>query len=180
MAYIDGKNLRIFPATIRSASDRAQDNWLTEFNLSSIINQLVGGNSKGFVITESPADGSPFEFNIGGYYFKVSDIKNIKDCVNSETKTDEPSSFISFNTEEDSGTTYYTAKIIISSDTSSPILLGSDGGEIPESGNELTLRLFYLKDGKYVIPPTSRLSLIALRSLKVMVPGQVQIDDGEI
>lgn len=58
MAYIDGSELRIFPASNRSAENQSNNNWLTEFNLSSIVNQLIAGTDiQGFVVTE----GDPIE-----------------------------------------------------------------------------------------------------------------------
>lgn len=57
MAHINGSNLRIFPASNRSAADQQNNNWLTEFNLSSIVNQLISGTDiKGFVITAGDSE----------------------------------------------------------------------------------------------------------------------------
>lgn len=159
MAYINGNQLNIFPVSNRTA--KPYDNWLTEFNLSSIINQLVG-NQNGFVITENVSADAPIEFNIGGYYFRVAKARLIKEAV-SQTSVTDPSSFVEFALGRDG---YYNATIRVSTENAAnPILLGSDDpNDNQVGGKSLTLNLF---NSSYQVPPESRLSLIVLNNLVV-------------
>lgn len=180
MAYINGNQLNIFPISNRTS--KPYDNWLTEFNLSSIINQLVG-NQTGFVITETVRANDPIEFNIGGYYFKVAQASYIKSAV--DEKTDSGSSLSSFVTFEEDGSGYYTASIKVSKDTDNPILLGSDDlTDIPTIlFDTKTLKLF---NSNYQVPSESRLSLIILNDLTVKgkldaaALHALSLDDGEL
>lgn len=159
MAYINGDQLNIFPVSNRTA--QPYDNWLTEFNLSSIINQLVG-NQNGFVITEEVRANDPIEFNIGGYYFRVAQASLIRNAAdgNSNGNSNKNSSFVDFKKEDG----YYKATITVSKDASNPTLMGSDKSNTQSDGNNLTLNLF---DADYKVPDTSRLSLIVLQNLTV-------------
>ena len=165
MAYINGNQLNIFPVSNRTA--KPYDNWLTEFNLSSIINQLVG-NQDGFVITETVSADAPIEFNIGGYYFKVSSVSLIKEAV--DNKNSIGSSFVTFEKDENG---YYTASIKISKNTDNPTLLGSDSSD--SSGDSFDTKTLKLFDASYKVPPESRLSLIVLNNLTVK--GQAVVEN---
>lgn len=89
-------NIRIFPSSGRSVqSSHYTDNFVTEYNLSSVVNKLLlqgyasndapatvtyGGGSvpvNGFLISTDPGD-EDVEFNINGYFISVpkADIKN--------------------------------------------------------------------------------------------------------
>ena len=119
MAYINGSDLRIFPASNRSAENQSNNNWLTEFNLSSIVNQLIAGTDiQGFVITEGTSssgilpkgvradneisieDGinQSLEFNIAGYYFQVASINNLVKIVDggNGAAATKPTSYLTF------------------------------------------------------------------------------------
>lgn len=119
MAYIEGSQLRIFPASNRSATDQSNNNWLTEFNLSSLVNQLIAGTDiKGFVITEGKAsseilpkgaradneitvnetDNQSLEFNIAGYYFQVASVYDLVTAFDRESNAaTNPTSYLTFN-----------------------------------------------------------------------------------
>ena len=85
MNTLPSSNVRIFPASNRSTeSKQFGTNFVTEYNLSSIINKLmyngvsdtvsindVDYTERGFLISDSILD-NPFEFNIGGYFVSVS------------------------------------------------------------------------------------------------------------
>lgn len=85
MNTLPSSNVRIFPASNRSTnSQQFGTNFVTEYNLSSIINKLmyngvsdtvsindVDYTERGFLISDSILD-NPFEFNIGGYFVSVS------------------------------------------------------------------------------------------------------------
>lgn len=66
--------IRIFPSSKRATtSGHYGDNFVTEYNLSSIINKLLyqtgasTNSQNGFLITTNPNDDN-IEFNIGGYF----------------------------------------------------------------------------------------------------------------
>lgn len=67
MAQLEASNVRIFPISNRTVN--TGNNFATEYNIASIINQLTG--SVGFVITEEYVAGKEFSFNIAGYCFTV-------------------------------------------------------------------------------------------------------------
>lgn len=174
MSYINGKNLHIFPSSSRTA--QPEDNWLSEYNLSSIINQFLDSGSNGcsgFVISSTAKSGQPFEFNIAGYYFKVDDLQNIIDAAKEDA--DSPSSFVAFSVESGA----YRATIYLSGDNP-PKLLGADDSSKVASGNiQYSLVLFKSADSGYEIPPTSRLSVVGLTSLSGQ-GAQIAVKGGEI
>lgn len=86
MNTLPSSNVRIFPASNRSTeSQQFGTNFVTEYNLSSIINKLMYNGEvktvnlglveeytvRGFLISNNISD-NPFEFNIGGYFVSVS------------------------------------------------------------------------------------------------------------
>ena len=89
MNTLPSSNVRIFPASNRSTeSQQFGTNFVTEYNLSSIINKLMYNGEvktvkfsfdektieytvRGFLISDSEDD-NPFEFNIGGYFVSIS------------------------------------------------------------------------------------------------------------
>lgn len=202
MAYVSGKNLRIFPASNRQAEGQQNNNWLTEFNISSLVNQFIGKNN-GFVITEgewidtegaykiNPED--PFEFNIAGYYFRVTKAKDIIDAFADPSTGG--ASYVKF--EIDDTTSTYEATIYISSDNEQyPVLQGSDGTTATTGGGR-TIPLFYKKEDEtnsttnYYIPTSARLSFSGMQRFKhqgtntqfevngAQITNYV-IDDGEV
>lgn len=74
------ETVRIFPASSRTGASE-YNNWLSEYNLSSIINQLIGSSQNGFVISDEFNGDSSFEFNIKGYYFNVTKASQIVDAA---------------------------------------------------------------------------------------------------
>lgn len=73
---LDTNNLRIFPASNRSEPNQMNNNWLTEFNMTSFVNQIVAPGKTGFVISQSDSitnyNNKSFKFNIAGYYFELA------------------------------------------------------------------------------------------------------------
>lgn len=67
MAQLKAEDVRIFPISNRTVN--TGNNFATEYNIASIINQLTG--SVGFVITEEYVAGKEFSFNIAGYCFTL-------------------------------------------------------------------------------------------------------------
>lgn len=81
MSYLATENVVVFPSTKR-ANNQVSARLLTEQAIVGIVNKLI--ESDGFVITpdEKVFDSHYFEFNIHGYYFKVSAVKLITDLFN--------------------------------------------------------------------------------------------------
>lgn len=210
MAYINGSNLRIFPASNRQAGGQQNNNWLTEFNISSLVNQFIG-KSNGFVITEGDWDSTEgayeinpdnlFEFNIAGYYFRVTKAQNIIDAFAGSSTGG--ASYVKFVKSKINDTTStYEATIYISTDDQYPVLQGGDNGAENQEGNSsYTLTLFQEKtikgtesgtdSKKYYIPTSSRLNFSGMQRFKhqgtntqfevngAQITNYV-IDDGEV
>lgn len=100
MSNIESNLIRIFPSTDRGSGTNAYlDNFITEYNLSSVVNKLLKyrasninvetGAETGFLITMpgdvkqdgGSYDSSVIEFNIGGYYVTTT-IGAILDSLN--------------------------------------------------------------------------------------------------
>lgn len=78
MSYLSSDNISVFPST-RRASFQVSARQMSELRIANIINQLI--DMEGFIIT-SPEEfqksgQKQFEFNIHGYYFKVSDVTKL-------------------------------------------------------------------------------------------------------
>lgn len=176
MAYIANKKLRIFPISQRTA--RTQDNWISEYNLSSVVNQFIDPSTQGFVISQSTGKDESLEFNIKGYYFRVDnagDIVAAVDGTSRETDSSPVTTFVTFG-KNDSG--YYTANIYLDEMSPSPILRGNDTGTgTTTAGTGHELQLFKVdSEGNYSIPETSRLSVVGLapvggKGLSIQVRG---------
>lgn len=77
---IKSSSITVFPTTKRQKGNRSSK-LLTESNLVNIINSLLDVES--FVITDNiTSNDSSIEFNILGYYFKISKISDILAEVN--------------------------------------------------------------------------------------------------
>lgn len=79
--YAVSNNLKVFPTTTRPEKDQ-QARQPTEYNLTNLINRLTG--SAAFVITDTLSTSSPIEFNIMGYYFRLSVLPS--DLLEKSTK----------------------------------------------------------------------------------------------
>lgn len=69
--YLESNNIMVFPSTTREASIASNGQYLTEYNLTNIINRLT--DRAAFVISNSfnSSSNQDFEFNIYGYYFSI-------------------------------------------------------------------------------------------------------------
>ena len=133
--------IRIFPSSKRATtSGHYGDNFVTEYNLSSIINKLLyqtgaSTNSKnGFLITTNINSENPnednIEFNIGGYFIEVESWQDVIDAA-LETDSSSSTSYQNFVTFSSDSTGIY-AEITIEENTgeqdlSYSRLAGSDG-----------------------------------------------------
>lgn len=173
MGYIDKDLIRIFPTSERTAEDRAGTNWLTEYNIASIVNQLTGCN--GFVTF--PAYGKKIEnvasdsvdeikFNIGGYYFETT-VGAIEKALNAPIGSSTTSYIVFTNEDGNRKATIKLANAPSTGDISYRYLIGKDGGDDTTEGEELPSLTLYDAAGN--IPQESRLNL----------PGLVvKVDDG--
>ena len=71
MATIASENVTVFPST-RRAGSKPLARLMSEQALVGIVNKLI--NLEGFVISSSSEieESTPLEFNLYGYYFKIS------------------------------------------------------------------------------------------------------------
>lgn len=175
MGYINKNLIRIFPTSERTAENRAGTNWLTEYNIASIVNQLTGCN--GFVTF--PAYGKKIEnvtskseeeikFNIGGYYFETT-VGAIETAIGEPEVPigPETTSYIVFTNE--GGNRKATIKLADAPNTgdiSYRYLIGKDGGDDTTEGEELPSLTLYDATGN--IPQESRLN----------IAGFSRLDDG--
>lgn len=80
MANVESNSIRIFPSTDRGSNTNAYlDNFVTEYNLSSIVNKLLkssgvsANTERGFLITTSLSYPTQvLEFNIAGYFITTT------------------------------------------------------------------------------------------------------------
>ena len=68
-AKINSDNIAVFPTSHRGAKQRSA-RLISESNLIGLANRLLDKDS--FVISDSIVPSEPFEFNIHGYYFKIT------------------------------------------------------------------------------------------------------------
>ena len=68
-AKINSDNIVVFPTSHRGAKQRSA-RLISESNLIGLANRLLDKDS--FVISDSIVSSEPFEFNIHGYYFKIT------------------------------------------------------------------------------------------------------------
>lgn len=76
--YIASNNISVYPSARRGV-ERPESRLVTESALVRIVNKLI--DTEGFVISSEFTDASPFEFNIYGYYFKISPANAITSFI---------------------------------------------------------------------------------------------------
>lgn len=164
MIQLEASNVRIFPISNRKVN--TGNNFATEYNIASIINQLTG--SVGFVITEEYVAGKEFSFNIAGYCFTVkggaldSLLKNVSGDATALY------AYISFSNIESNIDIDY--RKISGEDaavgTTNFVQFTTEETEVPQGGSALTLlgrtKLLEtpLKYSDWKIPDTSRIKFI--------------------
>ena len=126
--------IRIFPSSSREAStNQFGTNFVTEYNLSSIVNKLISPETPGFLISTSLSSGidkTKAEFNIGGYFVEVDSWQEVIDAA-IETGSSDETSYQNFVTFSSDGRGVY-AEIEIElgngeDDLSYSRMIGSDG-----------------------------------------------------
>ena len=172
MGYIKSSDIRIFPTSNRTESKQMGTNWLTEYNIASIVNQLTGCN--GFVTF--PAYGKKIEnvasdsadeikFNIGGYYFETT-VGAIEQAINAPIGSSTTSYIVFTNEGGNRKATIKLADAPNTGDISYRYLIGKDGENDTTKGKELPPLILYDAAGN--IPQESRLN----------IAGFSRLDDG--
>ena len=150
MAYINSSYIDVFPSTKRNSQRSAR--LLTEANLISIINQIVDKDA--FVITQeyTGSGTDSFEFNIHGYYFKVTPQNAIATLGTNNVwakitlsvttpPTPQGDTFVELDGQDDG--TYYEGVVFSDSE---PVL----------STNEYSLQLLTKVNNSWTIPDSSK------------------------
>lgn len=189
--------IRIFPSSNRDVStDRYGDNFVTEYNLSSLINKLlvpeIGGasTSTGFVISTSTGGkasnyNASAEFNIRGYFIRVD---SWNDIINNTKALNDAQTFVKFQKQGSltEGDTITATIEIVEKEGSNPLqeayyrLEGQDNistNSIQAASNNTStsyvLPLLKYKgsneDGEWIINPDAKLKF-----------SNINIDDGRI
>lgn len=186
--------IRIFPSSNRDVTtDRYGDNFVTEYNLSSLINKLIDTSAQGFVIststkklaTDEPYT-APAEFNIAGYFIHVDKWKTIIDAANEGDKGNNlntSQTFVNFLKVTEGNNTYIAARIIIDKPEGASEaywkLRGQDNTDnststfIEDPTNMLTLKLLLNvgneENPNWIINPDAKLKF-----------SNISIDDGRV
>lgn len=183
--------IRIFPSSNRDVNtDRYGDNFVTEYNLSSLINKLIDTSAQGFVISTSTKKlatdttyTAPAEFNIAGYFIHVDEWETIinpdkrKNLNNSQT-------FVNFLEVTEGNNTYIAARINIDKPEVAPGKepqeaywklggqdnVGGNTGSFPSNPqNPITLNLLLKVGDDWIINPDAKLKF-----------SNISIDDGRV
>lgn len=186
--FLYNNKIRIFPSSNRDVStDRYGDNFVTEYNLSSLINKLIDTSAQGFVISTSTKNlatdtthTAPAEFNIAGYFIHVDKWETIIDSTE-RGELNKSQTFVNFT--EDDNSTYIAARINIDKPEgaseaywrlSGQDNTGSSTSTFPEgSTNKITLKLLLnvgtKENPNWIINPDAKLKF-----------SNISIDDGRV
>ena len=88
MAYINSKQIRVFPSVGRSNGYDIESQLTNENNLSQIVRSLCR-NRKSYVLSNQLASNEPFEFVIYGFYFKILNATDTIKTIRNSLKTDQ-------------------------------------------------------------------------------------------
>lgn len=182
--------IRIFPSSNRDVhTDQYGDNFVTEYNLSSLINKLIDASAQGFVISTSTkkltADAThtaPAEFNIAGYFIHVDEWETIIDPTK-RNNLNNSQTFVNFKDVVEGNNTYIVARISIDKPEGASEAYWRLGGQdnvssntasFPEtSPNLITLKLLLNVGTKekpdWIINPDAKLKF-----------SNISIDDGRV
>lgn len=188
--FLYNNKIRIFPSSNRDVNtDRYGDNFVTEYNLSSLINKLIDTSAQGFVISTSTkklatdtTHTAPAEFNIAGYFIHVDEWETIinpdkrKNLNNSQT-------FVNFKDVVEGNSTYIAARVNIDKPEGASEaywrLSGQDNTDsststfLEDPTNMLTLKLLLNvgneENPNWIINPDAKLKF-----------SNISIDDGRV
>lgn len=191
MSQRKSSSISVFPCGNRGKFENTnfnlQSRLTSEYNLTSIINQLVDKNS--FVISPSDTSkpvntSSPISFNINGYYFKIDSIEN---AIGEFSSSNNLYASIQLKTTNVPG----FGDMIELSDTDSSgaavagdsgktlddaVFTGLDISDVLRSGaNVYSLHILKKDGGSWYVPPESTIRFITDSTRR-----SVKIDDGEL
>lgn len=185
MAYISSDDVTVFPSSRRPGYPLSK--YSTEYNLTSIVNRLIDTDNdegaKGFVITDSITNGTnEIEFNIKGYYFKVSLSEIISMAhtgawytvyaiIKLNTYVDNVEKYIELSSFEQSSDNLDDISGVFSGKFTG---LKFDDSESSGDG-EYSLPILELKNEEYIIPEESKLKFKTDAKHR-----SVYIDDGDL
>lgn len=188
--FLYNNKIRIFPSSNRDVkTDRYGDNFVTEYNLSSLINKLIDTGAQGFVISTSTkklatdtTHTAPAEFNIAGYFIHVDEWETI---INPDKRNNLNNSqtFVNFKDIVEGNSTYIAARVNIDKPEGASEaywrLSGQDNTDsststFPEDPtNMLTLKLLLNvgneENPNWIINPDAKLKF-----------SNISIDDGRV
>lgn len=188
--FLYNNKIRIFPSSNRDVkTDRYGDNFVTEYNLSSLINKLIDTGAQGFVISTSTkklatdtTHTAPAEFNIAGYFIHVDEWETI---INPDKRNNLNNSqtFVNFKDIVEGNSTYIAARVNINKlEGASEAywkLKGQDNTDnststfIEDPTNMLTLKLLLNvgneENPNWIINPDAKLKF-----------SNISIDDGRV
>lgn len=182
--------IRIFPSSNRDVkTDRYGDNFVTEYNLSSLINKLIDTGAQGFVISTSTkklatdtTHTAPAEFNIAGYFIHVDEWETIIN-PDKRNKLNNSQTFVNFKDIVEGNSTYIAARVNIDKPEGASEaywrLSGQDNTDsststfLEDSTNMLTLKLLLNvgneENPNWIINPDAKLKF-----------SNISIDDGRV
>lgn len=188
--FLYNNKIRIFPSSNRDVkTDRYGDNFVTEYNLSSLINKLIDTGAQGFVISTSTkklatdtTHTAPAEFNIAGYFIHVDEWETI---INPDKRNNLNNSqtFVNFKDIVEGNSTYIAARVNIDKPEGASEaywrLSGQDNTDsststfIEDPTNMLTLKLLLNvgneENPNWIINPDAKLKF-----------SNISIDDGRV
>lgn len=191
MSQIKSSSISVFPCANRgefgNTNFNLQSRLTSEYNLTSIINQLVDKNS--FVISPSdtikPVDtSSPISFNINGYYFKIDSIENaIGEFSNSsdlyasiQLRTTNVPGFGDMIELSDTRRDRTQVAGDIGETLDDAVFTGLDiSADEPSGLNVYSLHILKKDGGSWYVPPESTIKFITDNKRR-----SVKIDDGEL
>lgn len=182
--------IRIFPSSNRDVkTDRYGDNFVTEYNLSSLINKLIDTGTQGFVISTSTkklatdtTHTAPAEFNIAGYFIHVDEWETIIN-PDKRDKLNNSQTFVNFKDIVEGNSTYIAARVNIDKPEGASEaywrLSGQDNTDsststfLEDLTNMLTLKLLLNvgneENPNWIINPDAKLKF-----------SNISIDDGRV
>lgn len=81
--YVNSSKVEVFPSTRRSAQYASSARLLSEKSFARLVNQIVDRDA--FIISYN-SDENTIEFNIHGYYFRVTDFSSAIQSISAGSK----------------------------------------------------------------------------------------------
>ena len=195
MSNIESNKIRIFPSTSRGADIPAYgDNFVTEYNLSSIVNKLLRDSGttamteSGFLITtsndiSSNVSDTVLEFNIGGY-FVTTTIGDVLNSLNTDSSGSVGTSYENFVRFSIISSKVYAQATQYGAEDNSNVaywkLQGEDGVGISDSPSTSSSAITYSLPIFNVSGTSGSYAYVSLCDESKLRFNNINIDDGEI